>query len=223
MEVTLMADLNKLAEEFAADFEAGRESDPAKLLAQVPAEQRQELVELLDSYLMQAPRRQWDPTAYRGSLAQLSVDRVYESVEGVSGRWPELLPRLRMRAKIKRQELVERLAGALGFGSEPEIEKVGGYYHRMEHGLLPAEGVSSTVIDAIAAIFGVSADAIRSAGSSVGGEIPGSAGMFARTASLDPDYLVEEDLDASPPASAAPHSPGPPAAHDEIDALFLDG
>ena len=47
---------------------------------------------MLDTYLMDAPRRRWDPAAYEGSLAQAAVDRVYESIEGVSGTWPELLP-----------------------------------------------------------------------------------------------------------------------------------
>lgn len=218
-----MADLNRLVEEFAADFEAGRETDAARLLAQVPAEQRQELTALLDSYLMQTPRRKWDPVAYEGSLAETAVNRVYESIEGVSGTWPELLPRLRDRAKVKRRDLVRRLAAGLGFESDPQIEKVGAYYHRMEHGLLPAEGVSSRVIEALAGIVDSSAEAIRAAGMSGASEVPGSATMFARTASLDPDYVEAQDADSIQLSRAAPQSPGTAAGRDEIDALFLDG
>ena len=87
-----MADLDRLLDEFAADYEAGRATDVAALLDRVPAEQRQELASRLDTFLMQAPRRRWDPAAYEGSLAQAAVERVYESIEGVSGTWPELLP-----------------------------------------------------------------------------------------------------------------------------------
>ncbi|MCB0877265.1 MAG: hypothetical protein KDB46_13835, partial [Solirubrobacterales bacterium] len=122
-----MADIDRLIEEFAADYEAGRPADPAQLLDRVDAGQRQELASRLDRYLMTAPARRWDPEAFEGSLAQIASDRVYESIEGVSGSWPEVLPRLRNQARIKRRELVERLAGALGFGSEPEIAKVGDY------------------------------------------------------------------------------------------------
>ena len=109
-----MADLDRLIDDFAADYEAGRPTDVAALLDGVPAEQRQELASRLDTFLMQAPRRRWDPAAYEGSLAQAAVERVYESIEGVSGTWPELLPQLRNRARIKRRDLVERLARSLG-------------------------------------------------------------------------------------------------------------
>jgi hypothetical protein len=216
-----MADLQRLIDEFAADYEAGRRADVAALLDSVPADQRQELAEKLDSYLMQAPRRRWDPAAYEGSLAQAAVERVYESIEGVSGTWPELLPRLRDSARIKRRVLVERLAGALGADSKPQIEKVGSYYHQMEHGMLPAEGVSNRVIEALAAIVGASADAIRVAGARAGDEIAGGA-AFARTAITDDSYGAESPAHRRI-AADAPASPGAEPRRDEIDALFLDG
>ena len=212
-----MADLDRLLDDFAADYEAGRATDVAALLDGVPAEQRQELASRLDTFLMQAPRRRWDPAAYEGSLAQAAVERVYESIEGVSGTWPELLPQLRNRARIKRRDLVERLARSLGFESGAEIEKVGGYYHRMEHGMLPAEGVSGRVIEALATIVDASAEAIRSAGARAGEQAAGGA-TFARTAFPDEDYPAEASL-ADADAPAAPGAP----ERDEIDALFLDG
>ena len=164
-----MAEIERLIDEFAADYEAGRDADPAKFLDRVEPGRRQELAERLDRYLMTAPTRRWDPKAFEGSLAQRASDRVYESLEGVSGTWPELLPHLRNQARIKRRELVERLAGALGFDAEPQIEKVGDYYNRMEHGRLPATGVSGRVIDALATVLGTDAERIRAAGSRIGG------------------------------------------------------
>ena len=135
-----MADLERLIEQFKADYEAGRPTDVLAFVDQVPAEKRQELADRLDMYLMDAPRRRWDPAAFEGSLAQAAVDRVHESIEGVSGSWPELLPALRNSARIKRSDLVRRLAFPLGFESEPQVEKIGAYYHQMEHGTLPAGG-----------------------------------------------------------------------------------
>ena len=49
-----------------------------------------------------------------------------------------MLPRLRDRAGLKRSTLVERLAAALGVSDRQD--KVAGYYHEMEQGLLPAAG-----------------------------------------------------------------------------------
>jgi hypothetical protein len=216
-----MADLERLIEEFAADYAAGRPTDVGALLESVPADERQELAEKLDSHLMQEPRRRWDPDAYEGSLAQAAVERVYESIEGVSGSWPELLPRLRDRARIKRRVLVERLAEALGADSEPQVQKVGTYYHRMEHGMLPAQGVSNRVIEALAAIVGASAEAIRAAGLRAGDEVTGGA-AFARTAIADDSYSGQAVAhDRAERAAPAPLDAEP--ERDEIDALFLDG
>ncbi len=212
-------DLRRLLEEFQADYEAGREADPANLLDRVDPGRRQELADMLDSYLMTAPTRRWDPDAFEGSLAQLAVDRVYDSVEGVSGTWPELLPHLRNQARIKRRVLVERLAGALGFGSEPEIAKVGDYYNRMEHGRLPAEGVSGRVIDTIAEILGAPAERIRAAGARGGEATSSGQSAFARTAFPDVEFSVADRAGDELLAEA----PAEPAGRDEIDALFLDG
>lgn len=211
-----MADLDRYIDEFKADYEAGRPTDLVGLLERVPKDQRQELAEKLDSYLMDAPRRRWDPEAYKGSLAEAAVERVYESIEGVSGTWPELLPKLRNRARIKRRMLVQKLAEALGFTTKPQVDKVGAYYHRMEHGDLPAEGVSDRVIEALAGIVDSTAEAIRAAGSRGGEEAAGGA-AFARVAIQDDDFVLESrsmGIDAEAPAEPE---------RDEIDALFLDG
>ncbi len=215
-----MADLERLIEQFKADYEAGRPTDVLAFVDQVPAEKRQELADRLDVYLMDAPRRRWDPAAFEGSLAQAAVDRVHESIEGVSGSWPELLPQLRNRARIKRSDLVRRLADALGFGAEPQVEKIGAYYHQMEHGTLPSTGVSAKVIDALATIVDSTAETIRAAGASRGEEVLADA-AFARTAFPDAEFLEQraaEDRDIAREAT-----PAEAPRRDDIDALFLDG
>ena len=208
-----MADLQALLDEFARRFESGEDPDPAELLGQVEGDERQELGSMLDSYLMTAPRRAWDPVAFESSLAKQAVDRVFESLGGVSGEWPELLPTLRNRARIKRSELVRKLTEALGFG-EAKAEKVAGYYNEMEHGQLPAEGVDGKVIDALADILGASAEAIRRAGTrraALGGE---AEIAFARMSAPDPELVLESDYEVA--SSAAPEP-------DEVDRLFTGG
>ena len=207
-----MAEPRELLEEFRAGFEAGEDPDPRALLERVDGEQRQELRSLIDQYLMTAPRRSWDPVAYEASPAKAAVDRVYESLEGVSGTWPELLPALRNRARIKRSELVERLAEALGVGDR--AERVGDFYNRMEHGRLPAEGVSSRVIEALAGIVGASAEAIREAGRTAG-EAGGPDLLYARMTLSDAAYDADE--------VAAPAASSLPPDRDEVDELFTGG
>lgn len=211
-----MADLDRLIDELAADYEAGRRVDPAALLRRADPDQRQELAARIDSYLMTAPPRKWDPDAYEGSLAQQAVDRVYEAVVAEAGSWPEVLPALRQRAKIKRADLVSRLAAALGFSAAPQVEKVGAYYHRMEQGRLRPAGVSARVIDALAAILGTEPGRIRAAGSGAGAIGEGGP-AFARTAFPNAEF-AEDAAEARAQLPAA-DEPG----HDEIDALFLDG
>jgi hypothetical protein len=209
-----MADLDRLLDEFVADYEAGRPVDPAALL-DCAGDQRQELATRIDTYLMTAPPRKWDREAYEQSLAKIAVDRVYDSIMGVSGTWPELLPALRRDARIKRADLVSRLAGALGFTAEPQVEKIGDYYHRMEQGQLRPAGVSTRVIDALAGILGTEPGRIRAAGGEAG-ELAGEGLAFARTAFPNAEFA--EDAAEAPVKRRADE-----AGRDEIDALFLDG
>jgi hypothetical protein len=215
MEARAMADLDRLLDEFAADYEAGRDVDPAALLDRA-GDRRQELAARIDSYLMTAPPRRWDREAYEQSLAKVAVDRVYESIVGVSGTWPELLPALRKEARIKRGDLVARLAGALGFTAAPEVERVGDYYNRMEHGRLRPAGVSARVIDALAEVLGADPERIRAAAGEGGTGGPAQA-AFARTAFPDVEF-ADEDA-----AGAQRQAADEGGALADVDALFLDG
>lgn len=220
-----MTDLERLFKEFTDEWAANGSADPERYLERVDGAERQELASRMDSYLMEAPSRRWDPVAYESSPAKQAVERAYESIEGVSGTWPELLPELRNRARVRRRELVERLAGALGFSDEAQVEKVAAYYHGMEHGQVAASGVSGRVTDALAGIVGASAEAIRKAGAAVsegaGIDSPGEAGAgpaYARVASEDPLFPVEvADMDQQLAARVEPEP------LDEVDELFLGG
>ena len=213
-----MTDLEALRDEFAAAYESGESPDPSELLDRVEGDERQELELLIDRYLMTAPRRAWDPEAFERSAAKVAVERIFESREGVSGTWPELLPRLRNRARIRRAELVERLTAALGVGSAPtDVQKVAVYYNRMEHGGLPAEGVTDDVLGALAGIVGSTLDALRAAGSGAIEPPEGGAPAFARVAVADADYADVREERVAPPASPGAE---PELERDRIDELF---
>ena len=207
-----MTDVDRLLKEYVAAHRAREDVDPSEFIARAQGAEQKELAALIDAYLARAPRREFDPEAYRLSGMADNVGRLGRSLTGASGLWPSLLPRLRTSAQLKRSELVERLAGALGVGGRED--KVADYYHQMEQGLLPSEGVSDKVLEALSGILGRSAEALREAGRSAtpGGaaSAPAAAPAFTRTT------LASEE--GAPPAEAAAGLPE--ERWDEVDELF---
>lgn len=206
--------IDELFDRYVAAFKAG-EADPNPMLDQVEGADRTVLAELIDRYLDSAPSRKWDPEKFAGSPADLVSDSIAVSLEGRSGRWPELLPRLRRENEIKRNEVTDRLAGDLGASDGAEAEKVRQYYHDMEHGNLPAAGVSEQVIEALASIYQTSKETIIDAGRALGPRVGFARGpVFARSLS-DSDFEVALEEDAEQPSRIGPQP-------DRIDRLFND-
>ena len=206
-----MTDVNRLLEEFIAADRSGV-ADPAQFLARVDGLDRAELEALIDGYLARAPRRAFDRAAFEASPAA----GVVASLAGSSGTWPALLPRLRHRARLKRTELVARLASELGVGGREA--KVASYYHAMEQGALPSAGVSDRVLEALGRIVGESAAVLRAAGSLAPPPPPAAPAAFARRASPAPEF-------AAPAAAAGgfAEAAAEPPPRDEVDELFTGG
>lgn len=212
-----MADVDQLLHDFIEQDLAGSEPDVGSFLARVSGKERGELGRLIDAYLLEAPSRPWDAERFRDSATERMVERLDRSLRGHSGLWPSLLPRLRDRARLTRRQLTKRLAAALG--QSQREEKIASYYHQMEHGRLPARGVSARVLEALGEIVDAPAAALRRAGEAtrgVHGE-PGPETAMARVAVPDAAY-AEDRLTAGEP------SPAPPEAEwDEVDELFRGG
>jgi hypothetical protein len=205
-----MTDVQRLLSEYKqADRESSAGADPRPYLARASGPDRELLSGLIDAYLERAPRREFDAEAFHASPAAAIAEGVQRSLAGESGIWPALLPRLRGRAELRRAELVDQLAARLG--AQSQESKVGEYYHRMEQGLLPAAGVSETVLEALGKIVGWSAEALRKAGEmpAPGPPRTDAGAVFART---------HRGGDAAPDPQAAGL---PPAEEwDEVDRLF---
>jgi hypothetical protein len=197
-----MTDVQRLLEEFIAEDRAGGVADPAAYLARASGLERAELEALIDGYLARAPRRAFDRAAFDASPAA----RIVASLAGSSGTWPALLPRLRDRARLRRTELVARLAAELGVGGREA--KVASYYDAMEQGTLASSGVSDRVLEALGRIVGESAAVLRAAGTLAPPSPPPApaSAAFARAAA---------------PMMAAPAAGG--AGPDEVDVLFTGG
>jgi len=211
-----MADIQQLLRDFIASDRAGEQPDPLAYLQRVRGVDRRELEALIDGYLWRAPRRRFDEDAYRSSPARPVAEGLERSLVGKSGLWPSLLPRLRHRARLKRAELVARLADALGVADR--ADKVGAYYHAMELGSLPADGVSDRVLEALAQIVGEPARKLREAGRALAAPTAGGLeGMaFSRVAQPDPAFADTETSSGVPFAAA--HED-----RDVVDELFTTG
>jgi hypothetical protein len=202
-----MADVDRLLHEFIEADRAGGPADPLAFLRRVQGSEREELEALIDGYLARVPRRAFDREAFERSPARAVTEELGRALGGASGTWPALLPRLRHRARLRRTDVVRRLAEELGTA---QVDKVARYYHGMEQGTLPAAGVSDRVLEALGRVVGVGAERLREAGRSAGGAAPGPQGAaaFARVGAPDPRYRVEP---ATPPTEEPP---------DEVDELF---
>ena len=103
-----------------------------------------------------------------------------------------------------------------------QTEKVAAYYHQMETGRLPSEGVSNRVLRALGEIVDESAERLRAAGSVIGAggdahEVETRV-AFARTAVHNPEYA--DEVAAAPPADAAEEAPD---EDDLVDRMFTGG
>lgn len=217
-----MSDVDRLLSEYIEEHRAGGEADPVRYLEQLEGTDREELATLLDAYLQRTPAKEWDAEAYRGSAAERLTESLHKALTGQAGLWPVMLPRLRERAKVKRAELVEKLAQALGIGDRSE--KVASYYHEMEQGSLEASGVSSRVLEALSGIVGASAESLRRAGQSLAeGTALGEDRMDAAFTRLQSRAsAADAEMPATPASPGTARSPEQ-AEWDEVDQLFRGG
>jgi hypothetical protein len=206
-----MGDVERLLAEYKQAHQGAGDPDPGPFLARASGAEREQLAALIDAYLERAPRRELDAARFRDSRAAAVVDATQLTLAGSAGLWPVLLPRLRNQARIRRADLVAELAARLG--AQSKQDKVAAYYHEMEQGLLPAAGVSDTVLDELGKIVGYGRDALRSAGRmpAPGGPAPEAGAVFARTTGV----------------GEAPEDEGAggaePEEWDEVDRLFRSG
>ena len=206
-----MSDVERLLAEYKQLHQASGDADPSAFLARASGAEREQLAALIDAYLERAPRRPFHAARFRDSRASAVAESAGRTLAGSAGLWPVLLPRLRNQARIRRADLVAELAARLG--AQSKQEKVASYYHGMEQGLLPAAGVSDTVLEELGKIVGYGKDALRSAGRvpAPGPPPPDAGAVFARTTRR----RGVQDREAAAAAE--------PEEWDEVDRLFLSG
>jgi hypothetical protein len=206
-----MAATDRLLGEFADDWSAGRRPSVASFLSRAPVAERDALARSLEAFLLIAPAPRYTPAVAAELMADPIVLATTRALEGRSGLWPSLLPRLRRRARLRRDEVVARLAEALGLaGREPKAAR---YLHELETGTLDARGVSRRVVEALARILDAPASELEAAREfrGLGASAPAVAYFRAPVA--------PGASDARRPVERHPPEP----EWDEVDRLFLGG
>lgn len=212
--------IDELLERYAAAVRAG-DADPTPFLAEVEGPDRARLERRMEILLMASPveeegkPREWDPSAYRGSLAERVVGEIIEETRCPAGEWPELIPELMAGRELERETVVSELAEGLGAEGPDQVEKVRVYFHGMTWGTLDARRVTDTVLDRLAQILDTSTEALRQAGDAIGRRQvdPGAGATFARRPSVEALNLGLRSPDDVVMRTPSLHP-------DEIDRLF---
>lgn len=205
--VTLMT-AEQLLAEFRQAWVEGRRPRVEEYVERADADIRTELVSLLDAFLLDAPRPEYSEQTLAEISREPAVRDLVASLGGDSGMWPSLLPRLRRRTQLTRDQVVERLMEALDLPADAG-RKVKRYLHGMETGTLEPEGVSGRVLEVLAASLGSTREQLERAG-----EFEGLGRPVAAPAHFRADAL--EVTAASAPVAADQE-------WDEVDRLFRGG
>ena len=181
-------DVMQLFDDYAARFARGERPDVRAYLARA-GEGADELGRLIDRYLEVAPAREPDAEAVETARAWVQGE-------------PPILD-LRRRRRLRRDEVVDALIGALGLDVAKRA-KVKRYYAELETGQLDARRVDQRLLRALASLLRARA-----------GEL-----LTWRSRPAETTFAYFR-LDAELPAGAAAAPSAPRIAEpDEIDELF---
>jgi signal transduction histidine kinase len=190
----VVVSVDLLFDEYAARHARGEHPDAREYLERAGA-QRDELARLLDGFLVASPVQ---PPG-RETLA------VFAGLLPDESETPPLLAE-RVRRGWRREEIVDWIRERFGIGEEKR-EKVAGYWHELETGLLPVSGVSARLREALGERFG---DAAKAA---FAWEPPAlEADVAFRRAADTPSSMVLHERVSSRIVDPE---------RDEVDALFL--
>lgn len=209
-----MTSVDRVLSDYVDAWNAGERPDVDKFLERAPEDEREELADLIRTFLLNAPV----PAYSEATLAQIQGEPAVKAAAGLldeqSGQWPELLPRLRRAMKLKREEVVASLVELLGLKGEQA--RVWAYYHEMESGTLEPSGVSRRVLDALGRILGVSTRDLEDAGRFEATDLSLGAAYMRPLDGTMSGHLTAESLSYDSPGAA-------PEEWDEVDRLFRGG
>ncbi|HXF97928.1 MAG TPA: hypothetical protein VNJ46_04875 [Gaiellaceae bacterium] len=180
-------------DEFALAYRRGERPDVREYLERVPeGPEREALADLIDRFLVAVPAR--EPSEEEIVLLEARLERE-----------PALLV-LRRRRRLRREAVVDALVRALGLDPRKR-DKVAGYYHQLETGLLDPEPVDRSVWEALAEVLRANVRALAAR------VPPPPAALAYRRA--EQGFVLQARLGERPPSPAAEAG-----GLDEVDRLF---
>jgi hypothetical protein len=209
--------VDRAFDEFVAAFRSGR-GDPKPFLDRFDGSERRELDLLIEGFIAAGPVSDPDPTDPRVATI---TGQVLDRLEVPAGGLASLLARLRQRAKLTQASVVGAIADSIG-ASPAEAEKIDVYYHRLEWGSLPADGLSRDLFGTLAKILGVKPGLLEQAASTAEEPVDSTGLIFARaeeTIKLGDDASVAHGAGGSLSDGVEDGKTRP----DRIDELFTGG
>jgi hypothetical protein len=189
---SLVPKLFELFDEYAAAYARGERPQASEYLARAGTE-ADELAGLIDQFLKRTPA--------------LEPDEETKSIMSALVEGHPALLELRVQRGLRREQVVDTLVRALGLDVK-KTEKVAGYYHQLEGGLLEPRGVDRRVWDVLAETLKARIDDL--------------VAWRPQLTAAAPAYLRASE-DASAAKASPPPGTAPPDDFDEIDALFRSG
>jgi hypothetical protein len=177
-----MAELEAVLAEALEDMRAGRERTVPDYLKLVRESERAELADLLAAFYLhhsaEAGPEPVEPERFEEALDL--VERFFErSAKG--GQLGASLVELRESQRLRRDEVVERLAGRFELIGSARVALARAYHH-LEIGQVPGPGVSGSLLRALSEIFKVKFEDLTAAARRTPGGPLRAASVYGRGA-----------------------------------------
>jgi transcriptional regulator with XRE-family HTH domain len=203
-------EIDMVLSEFIDAWNAGRRPRIDDYLDRVAAEEREELGEQIESWVLMAPSPQYSEETLAQIRAEPALAGALDEIAAQPELWPEVLPRLRERAGLRLRDLASRVTAAFGLGGQED--RAEGYLERMERGELDATRVSRRLLEALGNALGANLVG-------TGGVRAADPGMALFRAEEEAGASFEDELEILSRAALTPA----PEPMDELDRLFLGG
>lgn len=217
-----MTEYRDMDERFAAftrSYEAG-DGDPLPFMEGLDEPGRRRFQLMVDDYLEGNPEPDRDLSRLKDPAVARLIGAVVPRLDGASGGMSTLVIDLRERHELLQEDVVEALADELD-ATAAEKEKIDDYYHDLEFGNLPAEGISAKLLAALGKILGTTGERLKEAGQALGPSgSPATGLIFTRMADDAEDIVMGEASPTGEVPSGAGRRADPP---DRIDQLFTGG
>ena len=217
-----MSEHTDMDERFAAftrSYEAGN-GDPLPFMEGLDEPGRRRFQLMVDDYLERNPEADRDLSRLKDPAIARLIGTVVPRLDGASGGMSTLVIDLREGRQLLQGDVVEALAADLD-ATDAEKEKIDDYYHDLEFGNLPAEGISAKLLASLGKILGTTGDKLKEAGQALGPwGSPATGLIFTRMADDAEDVVMGEASQAGKAPSGAGRRSDPP---DRIDQLFTGG